>query len=177
THTDDSESSLHASQYPVRTRRHSVFRESDPWPRTLLHDALHAGGYRTGYFSSGDMRWSGMGLFLHTPGLETYFDAATPFVHEIDRATLAAQTRAGMRQVSIEDRATTDEALAWLDRNANEPVYLILDFERSHFPYDVPEGTGSSLLGQLTKDGGEVSFLTYPVARAPDMRRAYDAAL
>src|SRR5581483_6489313 len=32
THTDDSESSLHASQYPVRTRRHSVFRESDPWP-------------------------------------------------------------------------------------------------------------------------------------------------
>lgn len=179
THTDYSDPAVHSSLYPLRTRLHHYNRATDPWPRVLLHDALHEGGFATAIASSQDLRWGRQDLFLRTPGLDRLEDAAAttaPASVDARDSGYAAEARAGAVRGNVDDAETVTNAVRWLEAQGEKPVFLALDLQRSHFPYTAPREHASA--GQASSGASDgASFLGYPPAQTPALRQAYEAAL
>ena len=182
THSDYADVCLVSSLYPLRTRRHHYFRKGDPWPKTLIYDVLKPAGYATAIFSSQNEAWGGMDQFLQSPNLDRFYDpehsdAATQpvsdrdpgFAREVQLGTLVAG--------KFPDAHTTDKAIEWIRQQVADgrPFYLSMNFQSSHFPYLLPEGTDQPF--QPYDLDADVNFVTYPVEKMPKVRNAYYNAI
>lgn len=183
THSDYADVCIVSSLYPLRTREHHYYSTADPWPKTLAFDVFKQAGYATAIISSQNEGWGNMDQFLDTPNLDLFYDAARSgidtlsnldtsetsrdpgFAHEIRMGALTAG--------KLEDRQTMDRALEWVNEKvaAEKPFFLSMNFQSSHFPYEVPDNAEQPF--QPAELAADVSFMKYPDERTPNVKNAY----
>ncbi len=130
-----------SSHYPLRSATMYSYPKNPTYPRVLIYDLLKALGYRTAIFSSSNENWSGMINFLDTGNLDRFIHAANskkPTYLMAGDAGFAAWARDSNHAGSLDDRATVDEAIEWLDGLGNNPFFVALNFQNSHLPYPIP---------------------------------------
>lgn len=142
THTDLSVPATLASQYPLRDWVDASYPEEPPYPRVMLWEALHAGGYRTGVFSSQNESWGGMINFLGTKGADRFLDAerfrGPTYVPRGDKG-FALWVRGERRAGKIDDRFTAAETVAWVDSQPRgQPFFAYMNLQSSHTPFERP---------------------------------------
>lgn len=177
THSDYADVCIVSSLYPLRTRRHHYYRRADPWPKTLGFDLFKQAGHATAIISSQNESWGGMDQFLETPNLDLFYDAQRSgarsyisardpgFAHEIAIGSLSAGR--------LEDSHTMDRAVAWVRErhDASQPFFLSMNFQSSHFPYELPEGVEAPFQPAHLDD--DVTFMYHPPDKTPQVRNAY----
>lgn len=127
-HSNYSQTSAHASVYPLRKDHLDQFEKVD-YPKTLLFDILAAAGYQTSFVSAQNEDWQGMRRFiLANTELQYFFHSKDVLGQNI-----------GIES-KIDDALVCDQAIEWLENRApDQPVYLYMNLQRTHFPYDIPE--------------------------------------
>ncbi|MBS0211331.1 MAG: sulfatase-like hydrolase/transferase [Planctomycetes bacterium] len=181
THSDYADVCIVSSLYPLRTRRHHYYRADDPWPKTCIYDCLKPAGYATAIISSQNENWGKMYQFLNTPQLDLFYDAERSqqptafdgrdggFAYEIVHGEL----RAG----KLDDAHTADVAARWIGEQtgAGRPYFLSVNFQSSHFPYDVPASAVRPFAPAAIDF--PASFAYYPPDKVDVVRNAYYNAL
>ena len=177
THSDYADVCIVSSLYPLRTREHHYYRRRDPWPKTLAFDVFKQAGYRTAIISSQNEAWGCMDQFLETPNLDLFYDAqrsgAETYISSKDRQFQYENEVGTFSAGCLYDPHTMDTAISWMDERfeANEPFFVSMNFQASHFPYELPEGAGQPFQPcELTSD---ISFLSYPKSKTHIVRNAY----
>jgi arylsulfatase A-like enzyme len=180
THSNYSDPTVVSSLHPLRERSLHLYRRDDPWPKTLLYDALAPLGYRAAMFSSQNEAWGSMDAFYESPNLERFVDAERSGlptrVYERDLG-LAGEVRAGTLHAGIlDDRVTTDLALEWLTSlRRDEPFVLVMTYQDSHFPYELdPAEPRPFQPGTIDFDA---MFGSWDASHVPVVRNAYYNAL
>jgi arylsulfatase A-like enzyme len=177
THSDYADVCIVSSLYPLRTRRHHYYRRADPWPKTLAFDLFKQAGHQTAIISSQNESWGSMDQFLETPNLDLFYDAQRSgarsyissrdpgFAHEIAIGSLSAGR--------LEDHHTMDKAIEWVKGRhaADEPFFLSMNFQSSHFPYELPENVETPF--QPAHLDSDVTFMYHPPEKTPQVRNAY----
>lgn len=177
THSDYSDVCTVSSLYPLRTRQHHYYRQSDPWPKTIIYDALKPAGYATAIISSQNEAWGAIEKFLESPNLDLFYHPQRSnvasstawrdlgFAHERRMGTLVAGKFA--------DSHTTDTAIDWIRRQTERerPFVLCMNFQSSHFPYPLPEGCDRPF--QPCELDPDIMFLRYPKEKTHIVRNAY----
>lgn len=175
THSDYADVCLVSSLYPLRTRHHHYYRADDPWPKTLLYDLLKPRGYDTAIISSQNEAWGGMDLFLQTEGLDYFYHPQTssaPTMFSSRDPGFLREMRAGTLVAGkFPDAHTTDVALQWIKNRGEKPFFLAMNFQSSHFPYLLPEGTPQPF--QPCQLDDDIKFSNYPEEKVPQVRNAY----
>jgi len=145
--TRPSTASIFTGLYPSQHKTVSIF---DRIPDTIvtLPQVMQRMGYRTGGFSANVDVSKAFGF---ARGFETYFSSG----RGRERATVVGMVRARMKLLKRfsgireaipwleppalrEDADLTDEALAWLDRQGEDKVFLYLHYFAPHAPYSPP---------------------------------------
>ena len=130
-----------SSHYPLRSASAYTYPKNPSYPRVLIYDLLKALGYRTAIFSSSNENWGGMVNYLETGNLDRFLHAANSrsqtYVMQGD-AGFAAWVRETKHAGSLDDRATVDQAIEWIDGLGNEAFFVALNFQNSHLPYPIP---------------------------------------
>ncbi len=177
THSDYADVCIVSSLYPLRTREHHYYTKADPWPKTLAFDVFKQLGYSTAIISSQNEGWGNMDQFLETPNLDLFYDAERSgretadiirdpgMAHELKIGALSAG--------KLEDSHTMDRALAWVTEQVDkeQPFFLSMNFQSSHFPYEVPDDFEKPF--QPCELDADVSFMMYPEERTPKVRNAF----
>ena len=183
THSDYADVCIVSSLYPLRTRIHHYYSKTDPWPKTLAFDIFKQAGYATAIISSQNEGWGKMDQFLETPSLDLFYDAARSGISklpEIDDETFdrdpgsALEVRVGaLTTGKLEDGQTMDRALDWVNEKAkaDQPFFLSMNFQSSHFPYEVPKDAEQPF--QPAELAADVRFMNYPDERTPQVKNAY----
>ena len=165
THSDYAQTSILASLHPRKGPAHDFFREL-PYPRTLFWDPLAAHGWRTAVFSCQNERWGNMLAFLSTPGLQTLRHA--PDWPE-------AQHRGEGAESKVFEETPTSAFLEWLDAEPGRPFAAYLNFQATHFPYEVPPDWPTP--HSRTELDFPATFLSYPRDRIGAMLDRFHDAL
>lgn len=127
-HSNYSQTSVHSSQYPLRSTHLDQFEKID-YPKVMLFDILSAAGYQTAFISAQNEEWQGMKKFIFSNTELQYF------LHSKDELGL----NIGI-ETKIDDALVATRALEYLEtRDPEKPVFLYMNFQRTHFPYDIPE--------------------------------------
>lgn len=183
THSDYADVCVVSSLYPLRTRQHHYYTKGDPWPKTLAFDVFKQVGYSTAIVSSQNEGWGNMDQFLMTPNLDLFYDAARSglptnvdvhdeafekdpgFAHELRVGSLTAG--------KLNDGKTMDRAIEWVQSQvaADQPFFLSMNFQSSHFPYDIPEHAERPF--QPYHLDSDVKFMEYPLEKTENVRNAY----
>lgn len=183
THSDYADVCIVSSLYPLRTREHHFYTKGDPWPKTLAFDVFKQAGYTTAIISSQNEGWGNMDQFLATPSLDLFYDAARSGLETLpDRDSeifdrdpgFAHEVRIGaLTAGKLEDGQTMDKAIEWVNQQvrADQPYFLSMNFQSSHFPYEVPEGAEQPF--QPAELAPDVKFMIYPEERTPQVKNAY----
>lgn len=164
-HSNYAQTSTHASQYPLRRKQLDQF-ESVNYPKTLLMDVLAHAGYQTAFFSAQNEEWQGMKRFIFA-GTELQH-----FYHSIDElgANIGIETK-------LDDELVRTRAAAYLETlNPDEPVFMYLNFQATHFPYDIPAGAEQPY-EPCSADGFEYAFFKYDQAHLDTVVNKFDNAL
>ncbi len=164
-HSAYSQTSMHASQYPLRKNRLDNFDRID-YPRTLLFDILPRFGYKTAFISAQNEDWGGMRHFIQSSSeFDLYFHSKDALG---DRITIESK---------VDDRVVIDRALQFLDLTAGKaPVIMYLNLQRTHFPYDLAPGSPKPYQPCGT-DGFEFDFSAYDKNHIDRVIDKYDNAL
>lgn len=112
---------LTASVYPGIDWK-LISRDAPAFDVPTLPQVLHQRGYRTAYAHSGYWEWKNRDRFLRERGVDDVIDAST----------------LGSKQVfswGISDADLFDSALAWIDRQPDQPFHLLLWTIETHHPY------------------------------------------
>ncbi|MDH5672913.1 MAG: sulfatase [Myxococcales bacterium] len=154
-----------SSLHPRRRQHLDVYERLD-YPRVLPHDVFQPLGYATATISSQTEAWQGMRRFQDT-GTPTLFHDATdhPGPH----------IGSGLER-KLPDHLTTDRVLSWLDSVTGQPFALYVNFQRTHFPYALPEGQDAPYQ-PADPDEDSFGFLSYPEALRETAVNRYDNAL
>lgn len=183
THSDYADVCIVSSLYPLRTRNHHYYSKTDPWPKTLAFDVFKQAGYATAIISSQNEGWGNMDQFLDTPSLDLFYDAARSGISEVpdvDDETFkldsgfALEVSVGaLTAGKLEDSQTMDRALGWVNGKveADQPFFLSMNFQSSHFPYEVPKDAEQPF--QPAELAADVTFMHYPDKRTPQVKNAY----
>ncbi len=177
THSDYADVCLVSSLYPLRTRRHHYYRTSDPWPKTLAYDIFKQAGYATAFVSATNEGWGCMDQFHESPNLDLFYDAKRSgqatfdrkrdpgFAHELEIGSLTA----GL----LPDTHVMDTAIQWSREQIGErrPFFLNINFQSSHFPYELPEGAEHPF--QPCELDSDVTFMNHPKSKTDRVRNAY----
>ena len=130
-----------ASQYPLRSHSTHVYPEEPLYPRTPIYDLLKQFGWRTAIISSQNDHWGKVINYFNTGTLDLYLNpenmGAESSVAETDIgfANWVTKTKhAG----SVDDKVTIDKALEWVS-SSDQPFFLYLNLQSTHFPYVVPK--------------------------------------
>jgi arylsulfatase A-like enzyme len=179
THSDYADPCLVSSLYPLRSPQHHYYQASDPWPKTLIYDALKTAGYRTALFSSQNESWGNMAHFLESPSLDEFFDSR----RHVDQSYWSDKDSGFARFVTgakvagkLDDAVTVGEAIRWLRNQADSsnPFFLYLNLQSSHFPYEIRTPHRPF---QPCDIDFEASFASYPEEKVEVIRNAYFNAL
>jgi arylsulfatase A-like enzyme len=179
THSDYADPCLVSSLYPLRSPRHHYYQTSDPWPKVLVYDVLKEAGYSTALFSSQNESWGNMANFLESPALDVFFDSRQRMgeTHFSEKdpgfARFVGQARVAGK---LDDALTADEAIRWVRGQAadSHPFFLYLNFQSSHFPYEIRTAARPFQPSDIDFDA---SFASYPAAKVEVVRNAYFNAL
>ena len=130
-----------SSQYPLRSRSMYFYPENPVYPRVLLHDVLHYLGYRTAIFSSQNENWGSMLNFLDTGSLDRIVHAGN-YQGDLNQSKVDggwSRLMIGDKPSGkIDDRVTVNEAIRWLKADRDQPFFIYMNLQNSHFPYEVP---------------------------------------
>ena len=177
THSDYADVCIVSSLYPLRTRNHHYYRQGDPWPKTLAFDVFKRAGYDTAIISSQNEAWGGMDQFLETDNLDLFYDAnrsgAPTYTSERDPEFAYERSVGTFSAGCLYDEHTMDTAVAWIDQRFQRevPFFLSMNFQASHFPYELPENADRPF--QPCQLDSDVSFMDYPVDKTDSVRNAY----
>ncbi len=176
THSDYADVCIVSSLYPLRTQTHHYYQRSDPWPRTLAFDMFKQAGYQTAIISSQNESWGGMDRFLQTPGLDLFYDAMRSQQNTTGSVPGTGACIYGSYGC-LPDWHTMDTAIAWVRENqrAGRPFFLSMNFQSSHFPYEVPDDAPRPF--QPCHLDADVTFMKYPEHKTPQVRNAYFNAI
>jgi len=115
---------FHSRSWSLSEGRKRAFYERGP---PLLTRALAEHGYRVVHIGHNHFLWD---------------DAPIGFDHGFDRAV-------DLRAVPEDTPSTTEEAIRFLDRHAEDRWLLLLNYTAPHTPYDAPEPFTSEVLERL----------------------------
>jgi len=142
-HSNYADPAVLSSHYPLRDPEHHLYPRSPPYPRVLIYDVLKALGWRTGLVSSQNEHWGNMHSYLDTGGLDHFFHSES-----LKSATLpegdpgfADWAKSWGYSGKIDDRDTIDEAIRFIGKPGNQPFFLYVNLQNSHFPYRTPDGS------------------------------------
>ncbi|AKJ07647.1 Choline-sulfatase [Archangium gephyra] len=164
-----------ASAYSQMALLSSLLPRRRPWleqyeqlnyPRMLFHDVFHTLGYDTATVSSQNENWQGMRRFQNT-GTPTFYrdsnDHPGPHMGEGEERKLP-------------DHLTVDVFLEWLGKQSKAPWAAYVNFQRTHFPYELPPGfTGRHQ--PSAPNPSTFGFLHYPREELEVVLNRYDNAL
>jgi arylsulfatase len=127
-HSSYAQPSIHSAQYPLRSTSLNQYEHVD-YPKLMLFDILPAAGYQTAFISAQNEDWLGMKRFIFANTELEYF------LHSKDELGEGIDI-----ECKIDDSLVLTRALEFLDRRTPEqPVFLYMNFQRTHFPYDIPD--------------------------------------
>jgi arylsulfatase A-like enzyme len=141
-HSNYADPAVVSSHYPLRDPEHHKYPTSPPYPRVLVYDILKKLGWRTAVVSSQNEHWGQMHEYLNTGSLDHFFHAEslkTATIPEADPG-FADWAKAWGYSGKIDDRETIDEAIRFIDRGGDQPFFMYVNLQNSHFPYHTPEG-------------------------------------
>ncbi|MBI4430276.1 MAG: sulfatase [Candidatus Omnitrophica bacterium] len=176
-HSDYADTAVLSSHYPLRSTQHHYYPKNIPYPRVLVYDVLKVLGYATAVFSAQNESWGDMRNYLETGYLDVFFDATSatgpeelyvPFGDTGFEKFFARMEHAG----KLDDRIVLEKALDWLDSVNNRNFFLLLNFQRSHFPYLWPDDFKPPL-EPFEIDFGKIQFGSYPKSTVPAMKNRY----
>ncbi len=166
THSDYSDVCLVSSLFPLRTRSHHYYHREDPWPKALAFDVFKQAGYETAIISSQNEAWGCMDQFLETESLDLFYDAkrsgAETYIVSVEDQFTLENELGTFSAGCLYDPHTAQAAIQWMDQCFDEetPFFLSMNFQASHFPYELPEGSERPFgPSELTSD---ISFVDYP---------------
>ncbi|QBG46932.1 hypothetical protein EGM51_05800 [Verrucomicrobia bacterium S94] len=164
-HSNYSQTSTHASQYPLRRKKLDQFEEVN-YPKTLLMDILSYAGYRTAFFSAQNEDWQGMKTFIHARTRLQHFYHSKDELGE----NIGIESK-------IKDETVRRRAVEFLDAaDGGQPVFMYLNFQATHFPYDLPEDAARPYAPWNT-DEFEFSFFNFDQAHIDTVINRFDNAL
>jgi len=182
THSDYADPCIPSSLYPLRSRRHHFYRTTDPWPKSLVYDVLKKAGHATATVSSQNESWGGMDRFLQSPNLDLFYDAERSdgretYINTRDIGYARALREQELSRGKLTDRHTADTAVAWIGKQVEQgkPFCLCVNFQSSHFPYDIPPDRERPF--RPCEIDFDASFLDYPREKVDVVRNAYFNAL
>lgn len=179
-HSDYSDPCIVSSLYPLRTSGQYFYERVVPWPKVLLWDVLKAHGYSTSMFSSQNEAWSNMHLFYDSRSLDVMFDSRSdPSKSFVPVGDAGFKKWVEMTGVAgkLDDRMSAMAAIGWIERQeaANTPWMTILNFQASHFPYQLPGGQRGPF--QPDDFGMDMSLTNWDRDRIATIRNAYFNAM
>lgn len=125
-----------ASVLPMRGTENNFVTSDLDYPRVLGWEVFRALGYRTALVSTQDESWLGMMRFQLK-------DLAPPDLYLHGPQIPEGETFPDRKK---EEGPVVRRALAWMSRQAAEgkPFLLVTNFQRTHFPYQLPRGVEPS---------------------------------
>jgi arylsulfatase A-like enzyme len=158
---------LLSSLHPRRGEHLDTY-EDIAYPRVLPHDVFARLGYATATVSSQNESWLGMRAFQTTATPNPILDAANhPGPH----------LGTGL-EGKLPDHVSIDRALTWIaSLPRDKPFELYLNLQRTHFPYELPEGFEAPFFQPADPDPARFGYLGYPESELPAARNRYDNAL
>lgn len=121
-----------ASVYPMRGAENNFVSNALDYPRILCWEVFRALGYATAFISTQDETWLGMQRFQ-------LLDGRPPdlYVHALDIPE--GETFPDRKK---DEAPVVRRALDWMRRVADprKPFFLVTNFQRTHFPYQLPSG-------------------------------------
>lgn len=164
-HSNYSQTSAHASQYARRRNYLDAFQDVE-YPRTLLFDILGLYGYQTAFVSSQNENWLGMLNFVRSGSkIDFFFHSPSALGQNIPS------------QMKLEDAFTRSVAENFIrNRDQDRPLFLYLNFQKTHFPYDLPDGE-TRYYSPAEIDFDPYTFLMYPQEKLHVVQNRYDNAL
>ena len=164
-HSDYAQLAALSSLHPRKFEDHDYYARID-YPRTLLWDALAAAGYSTAMFSSQNERWGNMLAYLDTPGLGL-------LRHSLDWP--AARRRGSGPESKVYEETPVAAWKSWLPRRRPGPWFAYLNFQATHFPYEVPPEAPRPFAPW--RIDFPASFFSYPPDKAPLFVNRFNNAL
>jgi len=180
THSDYSDPCVLSSLFPLRTEVHHYYSAADPWPKVCVYDVLKPIGFATAMFSSQNETWSNMHLFYDSPNLDVLYDSRSfdgPTVIEKGEGFAWWMENTGQLAGKLDDAVTTRQAVRWVteQQSRQQPFFLSLNFQTSHFPYERPDGLEEPFQPGTLVSG--TSVVNYSDSEIPRVRNAYFNAL
>ena len=160
-----SQMAILSSLFPHKFDGHDYYTDLE-YPRTLLWDALLPAGYATSMFSCQNEEWGNMVRYLRTPGLEVFRHC---------RDWPGAPHRGDDPATKVWEETVVGEWERWLRGLARRPFFAYLNFQATHFPYEVPEGAPKPFVPEAIDF--PCSYTGYPAAKVPVMRNRFNNAL
>lgn len=164
THSNYAQMAVLSSLFPRRYSGLDTYRRLD-YPRVLWHDFLSVLGYSTATYSSQDESWQGMLRFQQTATKTEFHDAGT---------YTGKRMRQGAELV-VPDDVTATGLIQWMGKQTG-PWASYVNFQSTHFPYRVPDGTVRKFRPDMPTRG-QFRYLKYPRADLPIVLNRYDNAL
>ncbi len=145
-HSDYADLSVWYSQYPLRQRRRTSYKESLQWRGDSIFKVFKELGYSTAYISSQNEKWGEMIYWLDVPEVDYFFDSedykGPTWVNKQDESGLQVLISKRIATAGkIEDTATLNIAKQWIESlEATDSFFLGINLQNSHFPYVIPKG-------------------------------------
>jgi len=139
-HSNYSDLSPLSSHFPLRGKDTHVYPAHPTYPRVLIYDILKHLGYRTSIVSSQNENWGKMINYLKTDGLDELLHSEN-FEGNV-REDIDAQARFWKNQRSgkVDDYHTINRAIDWIKKDSNQPFFMYMNLQNSHFPFDIGPG-------------------------------------
>ena len=163
-HSNYAQTSIHSSQYPMRSEALDSFEAID-YPTTLLSDVLGGYGYRTGFFSAQNEDWQGMKNFIFAnSGFDRFFHSKS--VTDVE-----------LVEAKLEDSVVVDGVLEFLaSGDGVSPDFIYVNLQNTHFPYAPQEGA-DQVFEPCSVDGFEFNFFRYDQRFNEHVENRFDNAL
>ncbi|HDH96393.1 MAG TPA: hypothetical protein ENF73_01540 [Proteobacteria bacterium] len=166
------EPAIYLSLYPMQQLEmlsNSTGDEGLPleYSHPYLQQVLHELGYTTAVFSSQNENWGRMIRWTKTPYVDYFF-------HSLNMDGVKVGT-GGERKLL--DEYTVKHALDWIDNtwDKSSPIFLLLNFQRSHFPYWTPPPWDSYFTP--SKIDFPFSYINYPEDKVEIVKNVFFNAL
>lgn len=164
-HSSYAQTGTHASMYPLRRTQLDQFEKVN-YPKTMLFDVLSHAGYRTAFFSAQNEDWLGM---------KTFIEANTTLQHFFHSKSVLG-SNIGIES-KIDDETVRRHAEEYLSEcAADEPVFMYLNFQATHFPYAVPEGA-EQRYQPCSTDGFSFNYTEYDREHLDTVINKFDNAM
>lgn len=139
-HSNYSDLSPLSSHSPLRGKDTHVYPANPRYPRVLIYDILKQLGYRTSIVSSQNENWGKMINYLRTDGLDDLLHSEN-FEGNV-REDMDAESRFWKNQRSgkVDDFHTVNRAIDWIMKDPDQPFFIYMNLQNSHFPFDIGPG-------------------------------------